>query len=277
MKFWRLRWMLNEFFTVKNYTLHQQTLKNPLTYWALLVLKFFPFVWKSPVLLRLKAGGSFYVHEFMTLYIYKEIFVDKCYDFPPVEHPNPVIFDVGANTGLFAIRMKQLYPDAQLYCFEPNATNFYQLATNIKLSLFKNVKIFQLGVGGTSRMEKLYIHQTNIGGHSIYQSETNSLEFTEIELVSLNDLFKKYNIETCNLLKMDCEGAEFEIIKSLDIALASKIEKLIFEATPSVYSIEEIRNYLEAVNFTLLNKDGLCVAYNNLYYKNQNPHLSLSA
>ena len=54
------------------------------------------------------------VKEFMTLYIYKEIFVEGCYDLSLATDPAPFIIDVGANTGLFIIRMKQLYPNAKV-------------------------------------------------------------------------------------------------------------------------------------------------------------------
>ena len=49
----------------------------------------------------------------MTLYIYKEIFVDRCYDLT-LDRSFPVIIDIGANSGLFALRIRQLYPSAQI-------------------------------------------------------------------------------------------------------------------------------------------------------------------
>jgi hypothetical protein len=39
------------------------------------------------------------VRDCMTLYIYKEIFVDRCYDLP-LDQSAPVIVDVGANSSV---------------------------------------------------------------------------------------------------------------------------------------------------------------------------------
>lgn len=262
MKFWRLNWTLREILTPKNYAQHKNALQSSWRYWMTLVLKFFPQLWKKPVLLRLKEGGAFYVNEFMSLYIYREVFVDKYYDYPELSTKDPVIFDIGANTGFFAIRMKQLYPSSVIYCFEPFPSNFKQLSTNIELSNFKDVNLLPIGVGGASRKEKLFIHKNNIGGHSIIQSETNNDQFVEIELISLKQIFKNQGISRCDFLKMDCEGAEGEIIKSLDTDLAASIDKIIFEPTPTVYDFEEIKNHLRSLGFSIVDQRGLCVAIN---------------
>jgi hypothetical protein len=63
--------------------------------------------------LALADGHVIPVRDFMTLYIYKEIFVDRCYDLT-FDQSAPVIIDIGANSGLFALRIKQLYPSALL-------------------------------------------------------------------------------------------------------------------------------------------------------------------
>ena len=87
------------------------------------------------------------VKEFMTLYIYKEIFVDGCYDLSLASGPAPFIIDVGANTGLFIIRMKQLYPNSRVAGYEPLPSNFLQLKRSIELSRLDHVDIFMQGVG----------------------------------------------------------------------------------------------------------------------------------
>ncbi len=203
----------------------------------------------------------------MTLYIYKEIFVDKCYDYPALPVKDPVIMDIGGNIGLFSLRMKQLYPDAEIFSFEPFQSNFEQLTSTVEVSKLKNVSAFPFGIGGTTRKERLYIHKNNVSGHSILQSETNSDVYTDIELVSIREIFKKLKITKCHLLKMDCEGAEYEIIKNIDRELAASIEKIVFEATPSLYDLNELLGHLKNVGFNMVDRDGLCVAINNTEVK----------
>lgn len=265
MKSWKLNWALSELFTANNYAKHKKGLKSPHIFWLALIVKFFPWIWKKPILLRLREGGAFYVKEFMTLYIYKEVFIDKCYDFPVLTVRNPVIIDIGGNTGLFSLRMKQLYPEASVYAFEPFAPNFKQFSDTINVSKLKNVMAFPYGVGGNTRKEKLYIHKKNIGGHSILNSQTNSEAYTEIDLVSIKEIFEKLKITKSHLLKMDCEGAEYEIIKNIDLELSASIEKIVFESTPMAYNINELTEHLKNVGFDMIERDGLCVAINKAY------------
>ena len=261
MKSWKLNWIKNEAFDLSEYKKHKRELKSPLDFYLAVLVKAIPNFWKKPIRLRLRKGGEFKVVDFMTLYIYKEIFVDQCYDFP-VLGESPTIIDIGANTGLFGIRMKQLYPNSKIYCFEPFPPNNGQLQENIKQSGYEGISVFQNGVGGKTRTEKLFIHKTNVGGHSIIKSETGSEEYEEIEIISLKDIFKNQGLTTCSLVKLDCEGAEYEIIKSIDNELANSIDKIVFEPTRSLYDVQELRQHLASLGFLFEDK-GICYAYKN--------------
>ncbi|HEY1054919.1 MAG TPA: FkbM family methyltransferase [Emticicia sp.] len=251
VKNWRLNWALGQLFSFPSYKQQNAALKSSWPFWFSLIAKFFPDLYKRPVLLKLKEGGQFYIRDFMSLYIYKEIFVDKTYDYPDLQKINPVIIDIGANTGLFTLRMKQLYKDASIYSFEPFPSNFQQLSENVKLSSLEDVVLYKKGVGGESRTEKLYINKKNIGGHSLYQNEAQSDDYVEIEITSLEEVLNSLKVERFDLLKMDCEGAEFEIIKSITPELAKRIDIIIFESTESIYHIDELTSHLKGIGFTV--------------------------
>ena len=82
----------------------------------------------------------------MTLYIYKEIFVDGCYDLT-FDRAAPFVVDIGANSGLFALRLKQLYPSAKIACYEPFPPNFAQLENTIAVNSLDEVTPLQKAVG----------------------------------------------------------------------------------------------------------------------------------
>jgi FkbM family methyltransferase len=257
---WKLNWIRKEAFTFSDYKKHRSQLKNPLKFYLAIIVKAIPNFWKKPVRFQLRNGGSFNVSHFMTLYIYKEIFIDGCYD--RVELPKrPTILDVGANTGLFSIRMKQLYPEATIYCFEPLPSNVEELNRNITGSGLKNVTIIPQGVGGSTRTEKLFIDKDNIGGHSIIPTGIQgSRKYEQINILSLKDAFKNLAILKCNLLKLDCEGAEYEIIKSIDQELSAMIDKIIFEPSRLLYDLEELNQHLLKLGFIVEDR-GICYAY----------------
>jgi FkbM family methyltransferase len=260
MKSWRLKWALAEISDPSNFSKHNQALCSSWKFWLALFLKFVPHLWPFTFQLRLKQGGVVTVNEFMTLFIYKEIFVDGCYDLPLTTSSEPIIVDVGANTGLFIVRMKQLYPTAKVLGYEPLPSNYSQLKRTLELSGLDDVEIFMQGVGGTPRREKLYVHQRNIGGHSIYQSQTSGRKYIEIDLIDVQGLLRLLDGATCNLLKLDCEGAELEIIASINKEMAARIENILFEPTPSLYNVNELIEHLERIGYGVSRHKGLYLA-----------------
>ncbi|NNM64576.1 MAG: FkbM family methyltransferase, partial [Burkholderiales bacterium] len=199
--------------------------------------------------------------EFMTLYIYKEIFVDGCYD---VSLPtgNPVIIDVGANTGLFIIRMKQIYPHATVFGYEPMPANFLQPNENLALSNFSDCHVFMSGIGATTRKAELFTHEKNIGGHSLYASQGKGGGHMTVDLLSLSDALQNIGggDKACDFLKLDCEGAEYEIIKSINQEMARNIRCIIFEATPALYSVQETTDHLCNLGYQVKKYRGLWLA-----------------
>lgn len=261
MKFfrsWRFKWAISQIFTLSNYRKHQQVLVSSWKYWLALILKFFPGIYDHPIRLKLRAGGVFSVLDFMSLYIYNEIFIDKSYDYPDLGINDPLIIDIGANTGLFTLRMKELYPKATLLCYEPFTSNFEQLSENIKLSRLEDVKLINKGVGGSSRLEKLYINKNNLGGHSLFELEARSNEFVTIDIQAIAELIKGLSNRRIHLIKMDCEGAEYEIIKALDVDLVSEVEIILFESTESVYDLSELLDHLRSIGFSIEFKEKSC-------------------
>lgn len=64
-------------------------------------------------------------------FLYTEIFESRCYEQEGIAlSAGSVVLDVGANVGLFALRVMQLDPQARIYCFEPVPSTFSCLVQN---------------------------------------------------------------------------------------------------------------------------------------------------
>lgn len=248
----RIKWALSQC-APSRWRRHGAVLTNRARFYSALLLKLLPGLSKRPIELRFRAGGCFLVHEFMTLYIYDEIFVGKCYD---VEAVDGTILDIGANTGLFALRMSQLSPAAKIICFEPYPPNFEKLNETVAINKLTNVTTVMKGVGGTSRTEKLYVDPRNIGGHSI--SMTPSSTSVDIVIADLASILR--DIGRCDLLKLDCEGAEKEIIESITPAMASRIEQIVMEFTPRLYDVAALQDRLRALGYAVSSRQGIFFA-----------------
>ena len=57
------------------------------------------------------------------------------------------IIDIGANTGLYSVLANKANPNAVIYSFEPNKTNFDRLNFNLELNNASNVRSHQFAIG----------------------------------------------------------------------------------------------------------------------------------
>jgi len=256
----KLNWLIEQFTSMVKIKKQWKTLSNPCSFYMGCILKLLPVFKNLIITLKFKDGMRIKIYDFMSFYIYNEIFIDKCYDIE-LENENPIIFDVGANTGFFALRMKQLYPNSKVYCFEPYPPCINQLNETIKMNALSDVKVLPIAVSDKSGKSKLFIHPTNIGGHSIF-SENVSENFVEIEMMTLDEALNVNSINNkCDLLKLDCEGAEFPIIKSLNLNLSKKFGHIIYEPTYDSYDINELNNYIKTLEYKIEPQQSLYHAY----------------
>lgn len=261
MNSWRLNWVFSQVSDLSNLSKHRQLLHSSWMFWMAILLKLVPRLWPFSINLQLRKGGIITVDEFMTLFIYKEIFADGCYDIPISLRPDPIIMDIGANTGLFILRMKQLHPHVRILGYEPMPSNYRRLKRTIEINHLPQCEIFMYGVGGATRKERLYVHPQNLGGHSLYKSVSGGgNDFVEVDIVDIAKELDKLNGRFCDLLKLDCEGAEYEILKRINRDRAKSIEKIIFEPTPSVYDVNELVGHLADIGYQVTRFKGLYLA-----------------
>lgn len=129
---------------------------------------------------------------------------------PPIEPK--MIFDVGANIGAASVLMANTYPSAVINAFEPEPENFKLLLQNTEAYL--NVRCFQFGLGAVSGKRMLYSSDDprNFGGFSIYGTGVDLKKFVEVEIRSTMGFMMENRIFSIDIMKIDAEGAEFEIL-----------------------------------------------------------------
>jgi len=140
-------------------------------------------------------------------------------------HDNDIVIDVGAHIGLFALFASQFCKHGKIFCFEPIKENYELLVENINFNKINNIIPFNFAVSKISDSVKIFLND-DYSGHSMFL-ETNN--FVIVKSKSLNDIFTENNIQECNFLKLDCEGAEYEIINSLSPEFLNKIKKSAIE------------------------------------------------
>jgi len=139
------------------------------------------------------------------------------YLFPSILSPK-VIFDIGGNIGITSVYLASIFPEALIYTFEPLEDNFMILQKNIQP--YNNIKAFNFGLGSKNGNFKVYQSDDleNFGGVSFYPDPTgNKTEpYISCEIKNINDVIKELNIDSIDLIKIDTEGAEHDILTSLE-------------------------------------------------------------
>lgn len=116
-----------------------------------------------------------------------------------------VVVDIGANIGTFSIYSAS--KGAKVYAVEPEPNNAQALRKNIELNNMQGL-IVHVPFGISDREHVATI--TDMGGGSTIKDD--GMPGTEINLISLDDLFSLYPINEVDILKIDVEGSEVDII-----------------------------------------------------------------
>jgi FkbM family methyltransferase len=160
---------------------------------------------------------------------YNEMFVERKYDCYNLNNLD-VVLDIGANNGLFSLLMLN---DGckKIYAFEPNQESLINLK-----HLFRNTdKVVSVEKAVYTKDEPLEFfidpNNTTIGSVSEQHLLSNgtSVQKIVVPAVSLKTFIKENNLDRISLVKMDIEGAEYEIIHNLEDEIFDKVDRFLIE------------------------------------------------
>lgn len=163
---------------------------------------------------------------------------------------NDTILDVGAHIGFFTIYSAKQAPKGKVYAFEPSRNSFNVLQRHIEMNKLENVISENYGVLKNSGSATLFVDESFAIGNSMFSNDS-LLSRESVETISLPDILNKYKIRKIDLLKLDCEGAEFEIILNLSKDDLAKIVKIAAEIHYNIgnYHIDDLVKFLKVNNF----------------------------
>jgi len=162
--------------------------------------------------------------------VFNEIFIGDCYGLKDVSlEENDVVIDIGASVGALSIYLAKKFPKAKILSFEPSEINFNIFLKNIVLNKVENIKAFNLAVYKDSKSKMNITYNESNSGNSGALLNIEGKTYNEAQTISLDDIIKNNNISKVKLLKIDCEGSEYDIIYNSKLFNNKNIEKLAIE------------------------------------------------
>jgi FkbM family methyltransferase len=149
----------------------------------------------------------------MDIWSVKETFIDRFYTkYGCVLGKNWTVIDIGAAIGEFSLYAASADPDARIIAYEPFPESVEIFKENLALNDIQNVTLIPKAVWKTttsldldiSRLEPLQI-TSGVTGKPTDKS-------IRVEAVSLADVLRSNQLTSVDLVKLDCEGAEFDIL-----------------------------------------------------------------
>ncbi len=173
----------------------------------------------------------------------------------PFNHRN-IILDLGAHQGYFALfAAYHSLPGSRIICVEPDEQNFFILQRNMKFVQSKEVVLINKALASTNGTRLLF--KGNSQNHSLFPVGQNPLSTNtavSAETIMLDQLLAEQGLEQVDFLKMDIEGAEYEVLLNTAAGVLKKIAVICLEfhdLRSAGYSGEQLRSHLLNNGFTI--------------------------
>jgi len=126
-----------------------------------------------------------------------------------------VVVDIGANIGYYTLLAAHLVGDeGKVFAFEPDPYNYTLLCKNIEVNEYKNVIPVRKAVFSKSGKMKLFLDKSNLGGHSLSETNVDKSASITVEVTSLDDYFKNTDCKI-DVIKVDVQGSEMEVLEGM--------------------------------------------------------------
>lgn len=230
--------------------------------WPLVVRIFLKMASPGPYWVDLRQSGlKLKVRGVMDIWSVKETFIDRFYErFGTAVQDGWTVVDIGGGIGDYTLFAAAAGPHCKVYAFEPFPESFATLQENLRANAAANVQAF--GEAIWSQAGDLAI-DSSVGepGQFISRSpDTTAGKAAVVRSISMAEAFARLGIERCDLMKVDCEGAEYPILFNTPDDVLARIQRIVMEYHDSVtqythvdmqkfltgkgYSVRVIQNYV---------------------------------
>ena len=203
------------------------------------------YIWNGqPVYYRTSTSDMTLIYEVLLKSGYKSEY------YLPADFNPKVILDIGANIGITSIYLINKFPNAKIFSFEPLLENYDILKKNTEN--YKNIKVFNFGLGKKNETLDIFLSDDseNFGGGSFFpEVGGTSNRKVKCEIKNIQDTLLELDVKEIDLIKIDTEGAEFDILTSLSKKYLESVKWITGELHG--YKDFELLDYLQGFGFNI--------------------------
>ena len=174
--------------------------------------------------------------------------------------PGDTVIDIGANIGAFTVlAASRVGASGKVLAFEPEVATFKCLLKNIQLNQLTNVTAINQAIDKTEGLAELRVgHKSAFSNIHGSLGHMKSITTQTVETTTLVKVFETFKIAKVNLLKVDCEGSEYDLFETLPPFIAARIEQIAMEVHhTSEHHPREMVLQLERLGFKVQNTQPL--------------------
>lgn len=150
-----------------------------------------------------------------------------------IKKDNPVIFDIGANTGTSINSLSQLTNSTNIYSFEPDPDTYARL--ELKWGRTRGVKTFNLALSDQNGSLEFFVTGSNLASSLLKPIDTGKTSDTYsikdvilIESRTLDFFTSQHGINFIDFIKLDTQGSELNVLKGAQRLLNERAISLIY-------------------------------------------------
>ena len=150
-----------------------------------------------------------------------DIFLKGMPEYKP--QPHHIVIDVGAHIGTFTMLIAPRV--RRVYAVEASEETYNYLQVNCLLNRLDNVVVSCLAIGDENRTAFLYHSDAGNWGNTIMHKSGRGAEL--VTMATLESYMRLHRITRCDLLRMNCEGAEFPVLLSTKPEILGTIDRML--------------------------------------------------
>jgi FkbM family methyltransferase len=178
--------------------------------------------------IKIVTGTSHEVFRALTFFRKEPETLSWIDSFPEASKSSPVLFDVGANIGIYSLYAAATIPQATILSFEPESQSFASLCRNVGINGFSNITPYQFALSDEVGIGDLHISTMSAGaGAAALGEDYRFLKVTDRRIVrqgvfvtSLDHLVFELGLPFPNYIKIDVDGIEKKILAGARRVLA---------------------------------------------------------